>query len=110
MHPLVDPEQSEVAEDPVADLALEVALLGGDVLVQVHAELVALAEVLAAHVADVHAELVLVLHVEHYRFRFADELVFAFARQAGVDVAVAGDNLPEGWIICIMYQICSENY
>lgn len=100
VHPLVDPEQAEVVEDAVADLALEVALLRGDVLVHVEGELVALAELLAANVADVEAEVVFVLHVRDDGLGLATDgfRVFRLAEEADVHVSDAVHYLKLGTV------------
>lgn len=73
MHAFVDPEQSEIIENPVAHLALEIPIFGGDVLVQMRRQLVALVEILPAHVADVQSHVVRVLDVGDDRLRFTGD-------------------------------------
>jgi hypothetical protein len=90
VHAPVDTEQAQVAEDAVAHLALEVALFGGHVLVQMGRQLVPLAEVLATHVADVQSDVVGGLHVGGDGADVASNRLLALAHQAGEQGVLPG--------------------
>lgn len=49
----MDPEQAQIVEDPVTDLALKVAFFGGHMLIYMSRQEISAPEVLAADVANV---------------------------------------------------------
>ena len=74
MHSFVDSEEAQIAEDAVAHFALEVALLVGDMLVQMLRQFVPLFEQQPAHITYVHSELMHISHVSHDHFIVPREL------------------------------------
>lgn len=90
MHTFVDAKQTEICEDAIAHLALEIALFTGDMLVHMDGEFVAFTELLTTNVADIKTEIVFVFHVGDYLFGFSTHRLirgFGFAQEADVDAS-----------------------
>lgn len=84
VHALVYPEQPQIVKYAIAHLALEVSLFRGDMFVQVRGKLIALPEILSAHVAYVQTSVMGDFNVLNDALGLANNGFFLFTEEADV--------------------------
>lgn len=80
----MDSKKAQIVKNPVADFALEITFFLSDVFVQMKRQVVSLAKVGAAHVADVQTSVVGILHVSYYSFCVAFEQLIGHAQKTRI--------------------------